>query len=82
MTHVKSGVDMKIGPRNPKSNDHRREAQQSSLMKTRNKVSQITKKIPHAFTTGKVHFTLKASDESSKKTSRLFVQKMHAFNKQ
>ncbi|HEV3269438.1 MAG TPA: hypothetical protein VGZ69_02175 [Candidatus Rhabdochlamydia sp.] len=73
---------MKIGPKGPsKPNDYHREAS-SSLMQTRDKVRKVTRKIPHAFTAGKVHFSkLTATNKASKKASRLFAQKMNTFNR-
>jgi len=71
---------MKIGPKNSsKSNDYNREAK-PSLMQTRDKVRKVTRKIPHAFTAGKVHFSKLRASKTSEKTSRLFTQKMNTFN--
>ncbi|MGB7128737.1 MAG: hypothetical protein WBD50_06600 [Candidatus Rhabdochlamydia sp.] len=71
---------MKIGPRNPsKPNDYHREVN-SPLMQTRDKVRKVTKKIPHAFTAGKVRFSKLKANRISEKTSHLFTQKMKTFN--
>ena len=72
---------MKIGRRDPsKSNNYRREAN-SSLMQTRDKVRKVTRKIPHAFTAGKVRFSkLQANNRVSERTSLLFTQKIKTPN--
>lgn len=70
---------MKIRPKNPsKPNDYNREVT-SSLMQTRDKVKKVTRKIPHAFTAGKVHFSKLKANKASEKTTRLFTQKMNTF---
>ena len=72
---------MKIGPKNPaKSNDYNRQAR-SSLMQTRDKVRKVTRKIPHAFTAGKVHFSKLQANKASKKASRLFAQTMNTLDR-
>lgn len=71
---------MKIGPKNPaKSNDYNRQAK-PSLMQTRDKVRKVARKIPHAFTAGKVHFSKLKANKISEKTDRLFTQKMNTLN--
>ena len=71
---------MRIGPKNPsKPNDYNREVK-SSLMKTRDKVGEVTRKTPHAFTAGKVRFSKLQANRVSERTNRLFTQKMKNFN--
>lgn len=72
---------MKIRNRDPsKSNNYHREGN-SSLIQTRDKVRKVTRKIPHAFTAGKVRFSkLQSTNRVSERTSCLFTQKMKTFN--
>lgn len=53
----------------------------SSLMQTRDKVRKVTRKIPHAFTAGKVHFSKLQANKASKKASRLFAQTMNTLDR-
>lgn len=73
------GACMKIGPSESSKPNYKRE-ERSSLMQTRDKVRKVTKKIPHAFKAGKVHFSQIKASKASAKTSRLFTQKMDAFH--
>ena len=72
---------MKIGREPPsKSNAHPNREANPTLIRTRDKVREVTKNIPQAFTAGKVHFSKLKPNRSSHKTSSLFAQKMNTFN--
>ncbi|MDR2540006.1 MAG: hypothetical protein LBC45_05405 [Chlamydiales bacterium] len=71
---------MKIGSRDSFKPDNYNRKNISALMQTRDKVQKITKKIPHAFTAGKVHFSKLQTNRVSEKTNRLFTQKMKTFH--
>ena len=61
---------MKIGRRDPSKSNNYHQDTKSSLMQTRDKVGKVTRKIPHAFTAGKVRFSkLQAHNKVSEKTS-------------